>query len=177
MVQLRTWASSHRGWALAYGGQTEDGLAEIEEALATWGAIGGLNNRTHFLNLLAEACRLAGKYEAGMAALDEAEDIATQVDLHAHDAETHRRRGELFLAMRKADEAEAIWLRSIEVARSEETKTLELRTAVDLAGLWRDQGKRTQARDLLAPVYDWFTEGFDTADLKDAKALLDELAS
>jgi len=176
MVQLRAWASIHKGWALAYGGRIEDGLAELEAALATWRAIGGLNNRTHFLNLLAEACRLASKPEAGMAALDEAEDISRRVDLHAHDAETYRRRGELLQALRRDAEAESAWLRAIEVARAQGTKTLELRAASDLAHLWRDQDKRAEARDLLAPVYDWFTEGFDTADLKEAGALLDELA-
>ena len=175
MVQLRAWASIHRGWALAYGGRAEDGLAEIEAALATWRAIGGLNNRTHFLNLLAEACRLAGKPEAGMVALDEAEDISRRVDLHAHDAETHRRRGELHLALGRAADAKASWLRAIEVVVSQGTKTLELRAATNLARLWRDQDKRAEARDLLAPIYGWFTEGFDTADLKEAAALLEEL--
>jgi class 3 adenylate cyclase/tetratricopeptide (TPR) repeat protein len=176
MVQLRAWASIHKGWALACAGRPDDGLAEIEAALATWRAIGGLNNRTHFLNLLAEACRLAGRPEAGMAALDEAEDISGRVDLHAHDAETHRRRGELHLALGRAADAETSWLRAIEVAVSQGTRTLELRAATDLARLWRDQDKCAEARDLLAPVYGWFTEGFDTADLKEAGALLDELA-
>jgi class 3 adenylate cyclase/tetratricopeptide (TPR) repeat protein len=175
MVQLRAWASIHKGWALSCGGRTEDGLAEIEAALATWRAIGGLNNRTHFLNLLAEACRLAGRPEAGMAALDEAEEISRRVDLHAHDVETLRRRGELFLAMEKTDEAAAAWLRAIDMAGLQEAKTLEARAATNLALLWAEQGERQQAHDLLAPVYGWFTEGFDTQDLKDAKALLDEL--
>ena len=176
MVQLRAWASIHKGWALSCGGRVEGGLAEIEAALATWRAIGGLNNRTHFLNLLSEACRLAGKLEAGMAALDEAEDISRRVDLHAHDAETHRRRGELHLALGRAADAEISCVRAIEVARAQGTKTFELRAATDLARLWRDQGNHAGARDLLAPVYGWFIEGFDTADLRDAKALLDELA-
>jgi tetratricopeptide (TPR) repeat protein len=176
MVQLRAWASIHKGWALACGSRTKDGLAEIELALATWRVIGGLNNRTHFLNLLADACRRAGECEAGMAALDEAEEISRRVDLHAHDVETYRRRGELLLAMGKAEEAETAWLRAIEIARSQETRTFELRAVIDLAWLWRDQGRRSEAHGLLAPVYSWFTEGFDTADLKDARALLDELS-
>jgi tetratricopeptide (TPR) repeat protein len=175
MVQLRAWASIHKGWALSCGGRIEDGLTEIEAALATWRAIGGLNNRTHFLNLLSEACRLAGKPEAGMAALDEAEHISQRVDLHAHGAETHRRRGELHLALGRAADAETSCLRAIEVARAQGTKIFELRAATDLARLWRDQGNRAGARDLLAEVYGWFTEGFDTADLQDAKELLEEL--
>ena len=164
-----------RSAALAYRGQTEDGLAELEAALATWRAIGSLNNRAHFLNLLAEACRLARNPEAGMAALDEAEDISRRVDLHAHDAETYRRRGELLPALRKEVEAESAWLRAIEVSRAQGTKTLELRAATDLSRLWRDQGRHAEARELLAPVYGWFTGGFHTTDLKDARVLLDEL--
>jgi predicted ATPase len=80
------------------------------------------------------------------------------------------------LASSGADQAEACLRRAIEVARAQDAKLWELRSATSLARLWADQGKRSQARDLLAPVYDWFTEGFDTPDLKDAKALLDELA-
>ncbi|MCZ6508705.1 MAG: AAA family ATPase [Acidobacteria bacterium] len=175
IVQLHTWASIHKGWALASAGQTDAGLAEIEEGLATWRAIGGLNNRTHFLNLLADACRLAGRPEAGMAALDEAEEIAASVDLHAHGAETRRRRGELHLALGRAAEAESSWLHAIDFARSQGAKTLELRAATNLAGLWRDQDRNTEARELLAPLHSWFTEGFDTPDLREAKALLDEL--
>ena len=110
-----------------------------------------------------------------MAALDEAEEISRRVDLHAHDVETLRRRGELFLAMEKTDEAAAAWLRAIDMAGLQEAKTLEARAATNLALLWAEQGERQQAHDLLAPVYGWFTEGFDTQDLKDAKALLDEL--
>ncbi len=176
MVQLRAWASIHKGWALACGGEIEVGLAEIEAGLATWRAIGGLNNRTHFLNLLAEVCRLAGQPEAGMAALDEAEDISRTVDLHAHDVETRRRRGELFLTLGKVDEAEAAWLQALAVARCQVTRTLELRAATNLACLWAEHRRRAEAHGLLAPIYNWFTEGFDTADLKDAKALLDQMA-
>jgi predicted ATPase/class 3 adenylate cyclase len=174
MVQMRAWASIHKGWALACEGRTEEGLAEIDAALTTWRAIGGLNNRTHFLNLLADACRRAGRLEAGMAALDEAADISGRVDLHAHDVETHRRRGELHLALGRAADAKASWLRAIEVARLQGTKTLELRAATDLARLWRDRGKGADACALLAPIYNWFTEGFDTADLKEAAALVEE---
>ena len=82
----------------------------------------------------------------------------------------------LHLALGHASDAEASWLRAIEVAGSQGAMTLELRAATDLARLWRDQDKRADARNLLAPVYEWFTEGFDTADIKEAGALLDELA-
>jgi predicted ATPase len=94
------------------------------------------------------------------------------------DAEVHRVRGELLLLLEPADVAgaEAAFMRAVEIARRQHTKTFELRTATGLARLWRDQGKRAEARDLLAPIYGWFTEGFDTLDLKQAKSLLDELA-
>jgi predicted ATPase len=144
--------------------------------LASWRAFGGLNNRTHFLNLLAEACLLAGRPEAGMEALDEAEEIARRTDLHAHDAETHRRRGELHLVLGDETEAERAWLRAIEVAHTQGARTLELRAATNLAQFWRDQRKTNQARSLLLPIHDSFTEGFDTLDLIDARSLLDELS-
>jgi predicted ATPase len=94
------------------------------------------------------------------------------------DAEVRRVRGELLLRLEPADvaEAEAAFMRGVEIARRQHTKTFELRTATGLARLWRDQGKRAEASDLLAPIYGWFTEGFDTLDLKQAKSLLDELA-
>ncbi len=92
------------------------------------------------------------------------------------EAEIHRLKGELMLSMEGADAgAERCFRRSIEVARGQQARSPELRAATSLARLWAEQGERQKAYDLLAPVYDWFTEGFDTADLKDAEALLDEL--
>jgi predicted ATPase len=94
------------------------------------------------------------------------------------EAELHRLRGELLLALPEPDqsEAEACFRQALAVASQQQAKFWELRAATSLARVWRDQGKRAEARDLLAPIYGWFTEGFDTADLKDAKALLDELS-
>ena len=93
------------------------------------------------------------------------------------DAELHRLRGEGLLLLDRTEQAEAELLRSIEVAASQEAKLFELRSSIVLARLWQKQGKQAEARDLLAPVYDWFTEGFDTRDLKDATALLEELGA
>jgi predicted ATPase len=95
-----------------------------------------------------------------------------------YEAELHRLEGELRLRCDAADEqrAEASFRRALEIARAQKAKSWELRAATSLARLWGERGRRTEARDLLAPVYAWFTEGFDTADLKDAKALLAELA-
>jgi predicted ATPase len=89
----------------------------------------------------------------------------------------HRVRGDLFVSMREHGAAEQEFHRALTVAGGQSAKTWELRAAISLARLWCEQGKRTEARDLLAPVYDWFTEGFDVPDLRNAKALLDELAS
>ncbi len=106
-------------------------------------------------------------------ALDEVEESGAR----QFEPEMHRVRGELLCRGngKESLEAELCFAKALEVARLQEARSLELRAAVSLARLWRDHGKTAQARDLLAPVYDWFTEGFDTADLKDAKALLEEL--
>jgi predicted ATPase len=118
----------------------------------------------------------AGQFDDWLAALDRAAETAAETGESHYQAELFRLRGAV-LAATGADAEAATWLqRAIDTARSQEAKSLELRTATSLARLWRDQEKRAEARDLLAPVYGWFTEGFDTADLKDAKALLDQLA-
>ena len=96
---------------------------------------------------------------------------------HFWNAELHRLTGTVLLAENKLDEGQASLQQAIRIAQAQQAKSLELRATTSLARLWRDQGRRDEARDLLAPVYGWFTEGFDTLDLKDAKALLDELAS
>ena len=105
-------------------------------------------------------------------------DVLTSADSageHVWDAELHRLTGTVLLAENKLDEGQASLQQAIRIAQAQQAKSLELRAARDLARLWGEQGRRAEARDLLAPVYGWFTEGFDTADLKDAKALLDEL--
>jgi predicted ATPase len=90
--------------------------------------------------------------------------------------EIHRIQGKLLLAGSDRDAAEAAFREALSIGRAQQAKSLELRAATSLARLWRDQGRRTEARDLLAPIYSWFTEGFDTLDLREAKALLDNLA-
>lgn len=109
--------------------------------------------------------------------MDEALAIASKNGEGFYEAELHRLQGELLLACRAANEprAEKSFREALDIARRQEAKSLELRAAISLAHLWIKQGRRPDARDLLTPVYSWFTEGFETADLKDAKALLDEL--
>src|SRR6516165_9829340 len=109
--------------------------------------------------------------------LEEAISVTNKTQGRYYEAEMHRVRGELFLSMHDRGAAGASFRKAINVAQHQSAKTWELRAAMSLARLWRDQGKVRQARELLAPVYGWFTEGFDTRDLKEAKALLEELAA
>jgi predicted ATPase len=131
------------------------------------------------LPLLAEAYGKAGQVEAGLQTLAEALALVAQTEERSYEAELYRLQGELLLA-RSAEhhaEAAACWRQALAIARRQEAKSLELRAAMSLARLWQQQGKRTEAHALLTPVYGWFTEGFDTADLQEAKALLDELGA
>jgi predicted ATPase len=131
-----------------------------------------------FLTLLAEALALAAKIEEGLAALDDALAAGVASGVRGWDAEIHRLCGELTSRLPYPDPAKAedSFRTALAIAREQGTRGFELRAAASLARLWREQGRQGKARDLLAPVYGSFTEGFDTADLKDAKALLDELA-
>jgi predicted ATPase len=167
-----------RGWAQAAQGDLEAGAVAVQESLATLRATGFDVRRSYYLALLADICRRSGRPEAGQSAIAEAFAFAEESGERWWEAELHRLRGELLLAQSTDNraEAEACFHRALEIARQQSVKAFELRAATSLAGLWRDQGRPAQARDLLAPVYDWFTEGFDTADLKHAKGLLDELA-
>jgi predicted ATPase len=124
---------------------------------------------------LAQALAACGHYGEGLAALREAAALVEDTGERYVEAEIRRLKGNLLLAENGSPEAEACYVRALEVARAQEARSLELRAACDLARLWAEQGRRSEARDLLAPVYGWFTEGFDTADLKEAKALLDTL--
>jgi predicted ATPase len=128
--------------------------------------------------LLADVCGHLGHPEDGLQALAEAHTMVEQHDERYWEAEVCRLRGVLLLRQPEAPQAEAeSWLqRALDVARHQEAKSLELRAAMSLARLWQQQGKQTAARALLAPIYDWFTEGFDTADLLEAKTLLEELS-
>jgi predicted ATPase len=130
-----------------------------------------------YLTLLAEALAFAGKIEEGLATLDDALAQAAVSGERGWDAEIHRLRGELTARLPCPDpaKAEESFRTALAIAREQGTRGYELRAATSLARLWGEKGRLGEARDLLAPVYDSFTEGFDTADLKEAKALLDEL--
>jgi predicted ATPase len=131
-----------------------------------------------YLALLAEAYGKVGQAEAGLTTVAEALAILDKSDERMWEAELHRLKGELLLQQMAshAPQAEACFRQALAVARRQQAKSWELRAAMSLSRLWQRQGKRGEARELLAPIYDWFTEGFDTADLQEAKALLDALA-
>jgi class 3 adenylate cyclase/predicted ATPase len=167
-----------RGWALVEEGQGEEGIAQLREGYAAYRAIGAQIECPHWLALVAEAYRDTGRPAEGLHPIAEALDYVGQTGIVYYEPELHRLAGELRLRLGQAAEqqAEASFCRALEIARNQRAKSWELRAATSLARLWGKKSRRAQARDLLAPVYDWFTEGFDTADLKDAKALLDELS-
>jgi predicted ATPase len=131
-----------------------------------------------FLGLLAEACGQAGQVEEGLRALREALEAIQTTEERICEVEVYRLKGELLLQQSAAQQgaAEASFHQALTVARRQQAKSLELRAAMSLSRLWQQQGKRAEAYELLAPIYGWFTEGFDTADLQEAKALLEALA-
>jgi predicted ATPase len=167
-----------RGWAIVEEGQGEEGIAQLREGYAAYCATGAQIECSHWLALLAEAYRDTGRPAEGLRPIAEALDHVAETNIVYYEPELHRLEAELRLRLDTPDElrAEASLRRALETARLQQAKSWELRAATSLARLWGEQGRRAKARDLIAPVYGWFTEGFDTADLKDAKALLDELS-
>ena len=159
-------------------GQTAAGIAEISEGLAATRAIGGVVFLPYFLSLLAVAYGHAGQPHEGLRVLAEAHALVEQSGECWWQAELHRLQGELLLrqAVPDATQAAACFQQALAVARRQQAKALELRAAVSLSRLWQQHGKRAEACALLAPLYDWFTEGSDTADLREARALLEALA-
>ncbi len=167
-----------RGWALAQEGALEEGIAQIEQGLTAWRATGAGLWVPLPLTLLAGAYGNLGQTKKGLALLAEAITLVNQNEERYWEAEIHRLKGEL-LEMQGAGEGEVedCFQQALDIARQQEAKSLELRAAMSLSRLWHKAGKREQAREMLAEIYGWFTEGFDTADLKQAKALLEVLSS
>jgi predicted ATPase len=172
------WGSVLQGWALAMQGQVEEGVALMRQELAAQRATGAWLMRAHYLALLAEAHGKARQTEEGLTVLAEALDVAHRTGDRMWEAELYRLKGELLLGqvVLDAPRAETCFHQALAVARRQQAKALELRAATSLSRLWQQQGKRDAARQLLAPIYGWFTEGFDTADLQEAKRLLDALS-
>ena len=167
-----------QGAATAAIGQRSVGLRQIRDGLDAYRATGGLFHGTYYLAMLALALNKGGLPEEGIEVLQDAADLVETTGERYYEAEIYRLKGELLLSAspRAFIEAEACYQQALDVARQQEAKSLELRAATSLAHLWREHDKQREAQELLVQAYEWFTEGFDTSDLKNARALLDELA-
>jgi predicted ATPase len=194
---LPYWATQgpiQQGWALAEQGERETGIAQMRHGLAARQVMGAKLGATLYLAWLAEAQANAAQIEEGLAMLAEALTTMSETGERINEAELYRLKGELTLAQSSVQslassvrnpqsairnpqsEAEACFHQAIAIARRQGAKSLELRAVTSLARLWQKQGKNNEARQMLAEIYDWFTEGLATADLKEAKALLGELS-
>jgi predicted ATPase len=167
-----------QGWALSEQGEGAEGIAQMRQGLVARRATGAKLHLPYFLSLLAEAYGKLGQPEEGLTALFEALSIADNTGQRYWEAEPHRRKGELLLMQQgqKMEEAEECYRKALHIARRQKAKSLELRAATSLSRLWQQLGKQEEARQMLADIYGWFTEGLETADLQEAKALLEELA-
>jgi class 3 adenylate cyclase/predicted ATPase len=166
-----------RGFAMFLGGRIVEGIEQMRDGIVRYKSIGSGVVVPHFNTLLAEALIQNEEYEEAETLLNESIAQCDRWGEGVYNAETHRVKGDLIFATHAKDplSVENWYSKALEIARGQHAKLWELRAATSLARLWQSQGKTREAHDLLAPVYGWFTEGFDTADLKDAKALLDEL--
>ena len=166
------------GWALTAQGQGEEGIAQIRQGLAAFQATGAELAQPYYLALLGEAYGELGQADEGLKVLAKALATIHTTGEQFCEAELHRLKGKLLLACSAEHhaEAEACFQQALDVARRQRARSWELRAAMSLSRLWQQQGKRDEARALVAPIYGWFTEGFDTADLQEAKALLEELS-
>ena len=195
-----SWGTVLRGWTLAEQGQSAEGIAQIRQGIAAWRATGAELQLPYYLALLAEAYGKAGQAEEELSVLAEALTAVHKTGERQHEAELYRLKGELLLnaecgrsqspcatawaqrsfppptqsrrVQNAALTAEECFRQALDISSQQQAKSLELRAAVSLGRLWQQQGKHAEAYDLLAPLYDWFTEGFDTADLQEARALL-----
>jgi len=181
------------GWALVAQGQSDGGLAQMRQSLTAYLATGAALWHPYFLALLAEGYGQVGAADEGLQVLAEALAVVQHTGERVWEAELHRLKGALVLQARhqslvlagsmlhttghtpQTAEAEAFFHQALAVARRQQAKSWELRAATSLARLWQQQGKRAEARELLAPIYGWFTEGFETADLHEARTLLEDL--
>ena len=170
------WGDFHRGHALAEQGRTDEGIAQMRDALAAMLSSGHEIDRPANLARLAAACGIAGRTDDALALLAEALALVEGRDERHWEAEIYRVKGELLLESGGSFEAETCFCRAIKVARRQSAKSLELRATTSLARLLDKQGRKDEAQRMLSEIYGWFTEGFDTVDLKEAKALLEELS-
>jgi predicted ATPase len=168
----------HLGWVISCQGQLEEGITQMQQGLSAVRSVDFFAFSPLFSTLLIDAYRRAKKPEQCLEVLYEAKELIDTTDERYYEAELHRLEGELLL-LQGADDivVENSYSRAIEVARSQSGKLLELRATVSLARLWQSQGREAVAYENLSEIYNWFTEGFDTKDLREAKSLLDELSA
>jgi tetratricopeptide (TPR) repeat protein len=174
------WSAIIRAWAVTEQGRLDDGLAAYDAALDVFRATGAGLRMPHYLNLLAAIYRRAGQHSTGLRIIDEARAIAGRNNENWCDAQLSLERGVLLLAIRSDEackEADSAIQLAIEIAAAQGAKLVELRATTSAARYWAQRGEQQRARDMLLPIYGWFTEGFDTLDQKEAKALLDALSS
>jgi predicted ATPase len=175
------YGTIQRGCVLIAQGDPKEGMEQIRKGLAAYQATGSEVHRPAFLRLLAWGYGRAGQSEEGLSLLAEALAAVNETGARLYEVGLYRLKGELTLQSQvqshksKVEEAEDCFLKAIEIAKKQQARSLELRVTVSLARLWQQQSKKKQARKVLAAIYNWFTEGFDTKDLQEAKALLEEL--
>src|SRR4029453_5101542 len=166
-----------RGGRLTEQGQVEEGIAHMRQGMVAWQATGAEADHPYYLALLAEVYGKAGRAEEGLHVLAEALAVMDTIGERYYAVELYRLKGALLLAQTAPGpqwlEAEKHFRQALAIARHQQAKSLELRAAMSLSRLWHQQGRHTDAYDLLASIYGWFTEGFDTTDLQEAKALLE----
>jgi len=184
----QAWGTILQGWALVEQGWEKEGIVQIRQGVASQRAAGLELRRPYFLALLAEAHGKVGQAKEGLTMLGEALAAVDRTGERFYEAELYRLKGQLTLQQFKVQgqkfkvtnpqaeaEAEACFLKAMKVARRQQAKSLELRAVMNLSRLWQSQDQKDEARQMLAEIYNWFAEGFDTADLQEAKALLEEL--
>ncbi len=172
----RAQGTIFRGWVKVKNGDVAEGISLLRSGMAAYRATGAEAYMPHFFALLAGACEIAGQVEEAATLLDHALQIVESTGQRWFAAELYRHKGQLLLRQGHSEAAEQLYRQALSIAQEQGAKLWELRAAVSLARLGRDQARRSEAHDFLAPVYGWFTEGFDTQDLKGAKALLDQLS-
>jgi predicted ATPase len=165
------------GYVLVEQGQMAEGIGQLEHLNASFRDMGTELSRVMQIPVLADAYARAGRVAEGLALLEDGLQVALDTGYRMMEPDLYRSKGDLLLANGSPEEAEACFQQAIESARQTTAKSWELRAALSLCRLWQRQGKSQAARNLLFPIYDWFTEGFDTADLQEARVLLDDLSA
>ena len=172
----RAEGTIYRGWSKVKNGNVVEGLFLLRSGATAYRATGATSWVPYYIALVAAACKISGRVEEGLALLDEALQLSESTGERWFLAELNRHKGQLMLRLGNTKAAEELYRKALSIAEKQEAKLWELRAVMSLARLRRDQGRHAEARDLLAPIYGWFTEGFGTPDLREAKALLNELS-